>query len=219
VSGDQRPDRSADAPATRPRAVFAAPPSTILAGTPTPAGPVKRPTAGRRGRRRTGSSLPGGTGAVAAAVALAVAVAVVLTVVVTHLSGRTGSVASSGATAAAENAATAGAKAALSYDYRHLSADFTAAEQLMTPRFKADYTAKTTHEVKAPAAKFHAVSVATVEAAGVASMSSSRATVLVFVDQTVTNTQLSAPRLDRSRVQVSLVRTDGKWLVDNLSPI
>jgi Mce-associated membrane protein len=208
-------------PAPAPRAVFAATPSTILAGTPTQATPAKAPVDEPRQPRqpRTGSGLPGGTNAVVAVVALAVAVAVVLTVVVTHLSGRTDQSPSGGATSAVESAASAGAKAALSYNYQHLSADFTAAEKLMTPSFKADYTSQTTRNVKGPAVKFHAVSVATIEGAGVASMSSSRATVLVFVDQTVRNSQLSAPRLDRSRVQVSLVRTDGKWLINNLSPI
>jgi Mce-associated membrane protein len=206
-------------PATpAPRAVFAATPSTILAGTPTQVAPAKPPAAEPR-RRRTGSGLPGGTNAVVAVVALAVAVAVVLTVVVTGLSGRTDSNPSGSSTAAVESAASAGAKAALSYDYRHLSADFSAAEKLMTPSFKADYIGQTNRNVKAPAAKFHAVSVATIEGAGVASISSSKATVLVFVDQTVRNSQLSAPRLDRSRVQVSLVRSHGSWLINNLSPI
>jgi Mce-associated membrane protein len=218
VTTDEESNEPATTPAPAPRAVFAATPSTILAGTPTQAAPVKAPVEEPR-RTGTGPGLPGGTNAVVAVVALAVAVAVVLTVVVTHLSGRTDQSPSGGSTAAVESAATAGAKAALSYDYQHLSADFTAAEKLMTPSFKADYTSQTTRNVKGPAVKFKAVSVATIEGAGVASMSSSRATVLVFVDQTVRNSQLSAPRLDRSRVQVSLVRTDGKWLINNLSPI
>jgi Mce-associated membrane protein len=216
VTTDEDPNQPVATPA--PRAVFAATPSTILAGTPTQAGPAKAPVDEPR-RPRTGPTLPGGSNAVVAIVALAVAVAVVLAVVVTHLSGRTDQSPSSTATAAVESAATAGAKAALSYDYRHLSADFTAAEKLMTPSFKADYVGQTNRNVKGPAVKFKAVSVATIEGAGVASMSSSRATVLVFVDQTVRNSQLSAPRLDRSRVQVSLVRSNGTWLVDNLSPI
>jgi Mce-associated membrane protein len=216
VTSNDESNEPAATPA--PRAVFAATPSTILAGTPTQAAPVTPPADGSR-PRRTGTALPGGTNAVVAVVALAVAVAVVLTVVVTGLSGRTDSSPSSATTTAVENAASAGAKAALSYDYRHLSADFSAAEKLMTPSFKADYINQTTRNVKAPAAKFHAVSVATIEGAGVASLSSSRATVLVFVDQTVRNTQLSAPRLDRSRVQVSLVRSHGTWLINNLSPI
>jgi Mce-associated membrane protein len=205
-------------PTPPPRAVFAATPSTILAGDSTPAEPVAAPKQ-RSPRRLTGSGVRGVPTAVVAVVALAVAVAVVLAVVVSSLSGRTSQNASSATTATVEKAATTGAQAALSYDYRHLSTDFAAAEKLMTPSFKADYTSKTAHEVTAPAKKFHAVSVATVEAAGVGSISSSRATVLVFLDQTVRNSQLSAPRLDRSRVQVSLVRSGGKWLINNLSPI
>jgi Mce-associated membrane protein len=50
-------------------------------------------------------------------------------------------------------------------------------------------------------------------------LSTTRATVLVFVDQTVTNSQLKAPRLDRSRVEVTLVNSHGRWLINNLSPI
>jgi Mce-associated membrane protein len=212
------PESAEPEPAPPPRAVFAADPSTFLADTPTPTAPDAAPVHAPE-RRRAGTGVPGGSAAVVAVVALAVAVAVVLAVVVTGLSHRTGGQGSSASSAAAEKAATTGAQASLSYDYRHLSTDFAAAEQLMTPSFKADYANQTSRKVQAPAVKYHAVSVATVEGAGVASMTSSRATVLVFVDQTVRNTQLSAPRLDRSRVQVSLVRSGGKWLINNLSPL
>jgi Mce-associated membrane protein len=205
-------------PARPARAVFAAAPSTILADTPTQAAPVEAPVEAPE-RAPGGTRLRGGAAAVLAVVALAVAVAVVLAVVVTGLSHRTGGQGSNASAAAAEKAATTGAQAALSYDYRHLSTNFAAAEKLMTPSFKANYGHETAANVQGPATKYHAVSVATIEGAGVASMTSSRATVLVFVDQTVRNTQLSAPRLDRSRVQVSLVRSGGKWLINNLSPL
>jgi Mce-associated membrane protein len=212
------PDATPATPPTPPRAVFATDPSTFLVDTPTQAAPVAAPAdSSERPSARAG--VRGGPAGLVAVVALAVAVAVVLAVVVTGLSHRTGGQGSTAAAAAAERAATTGAQTALSYDYRHLSADFAGAEKLMTPSFKADYINKTSHTVAAPAVKFHAVSVATVEGAGVGSMTSSSATVLVFVDQTVRNTQLSAPRLDRSRVQVSLVRSGGKWLINNLSPL
>jgi Mce-associated membrane protein len=218
VSTDDATDAPGAVPAPPPRAVFAAAPSTILADTPIQTAPVEAP-AHPPEQSAAGTGGRGGPAAVVAVVALAVAVAVVLAVVVTGLSHRTGGQGSSASSAAAEKAATNGAQAALSYDYRHLSANFAAAEKLMTPSFKANYTHETASSVKGPAVKYHAVSVATVEGAGVASMTSSRATVLVFVDQTVRNTQLSAPRLDRSRVQVSLVRSGGKWLINNLSPL
>jgi Mce-associated membrane protein len=43
--------------------------------------------------------------------------------------------------------------------------------------------------------------------------------VLVFVNQTVTNSQLTAPRLDRSRIDVTLVRSNGHWLIDKLTTL
>ena len=42
---------------------------------------------------------------------------------------------------------------------------------------------------------------------------------IVLVQQTVTNTQLAAPRLDRSRVVVSLIKVGDRWLVDGLNPL
>jgi hypothetical protein len=41
----------------------------------------------------------------------------------------------------------------------------------------------------------------------------------VFVDQTVSNSQLAQDRLDRSRINVTLVHRDGRWLIDRLAPI
>jgi Mce-associated membrane protein len=46
-----------------------------------------------------------------------------------------------------------------------------------------------------------------------------RASVLLFVSQTVTNSQLAAPRLDRSRISVTLLRSGSRWLIDKLNPI
>jgi Mce-associated membrane protein len=210
--------------AAPPRAVFATTPSTILAGTTTTPErpPSPREPADQRDRPAGTTAEvgpPRGPAAVVAVVTLAVAVAVVLAVVVTGLSNRSGGQASSATTATVEKAATTGTQAALSYNYQHLASDFAAAEKFMTPSFTANFKRTTGTSVQPLAAKYHAASTATVVGAGVGSLSSSHATVLVFVDQTVTNTQLSGPRLDRSRVEVSLVNSGGRWLIDNLSPI
>jgi Mce-associated membrane protein len=206
----------------QPRAVFAAAPSTILAGSSTPVVPVPRdrPSPPRRHAEpppATGRSR--GPVVAVVAVTLAVAVAVVLAIVVTGLSNRGGGQASSATTNAMEQTATNGTQAALSYNYQHLTADFAAAEKFMTPAFAANYKKTTATQVQALAAKYHAVSAATVLGAGIDSASPSHATVLVFVDQTVKNSQLSAPRLDRSRIEVTLVRSGGKWLISQLAPI
>lgn len=107
----------------------------------------------------------------------------------------------------------------LSYDYRHLQSDFRRAEALLTPRFRADYVRTTAKGVLPLAAKYKAISSADVTAAGAVDNGTDRAVVLVFVSQTVTNSLLSAPRLDRSRINVTLVKTGDRWRIDHLAPI
>jgi Mce-associated membrane protein len=116
-------------------------------------------------------------------------------------------------------AATSGVATVLSYDYRHLTADFQRAEGLLTSRFRKEYDRTTAAGVKPLAAKYQARSSAQVTVAGSVSTGVDRVVVLVFVDQTVTNSQLSAPRLDRSRINVTLVKQGNRWLIDRLAPI
>ena len=116
-------------------------------------------------------------------------------------------------------AATTGVATVLSYDYQHLATDFAKAESLLTARFRKEYDRTTAAGVKPLAAKYKAQSSARVSAAGTVSIAPERVVVLVFVDQTVTNSQLAAPRLDRSRINVTMVHQGGRWLIDHLSPI
>jgi Mce-associated membrane protein len=116
-------------------------------------------------------------------------------------------------------AATSGVATVLSYDFNHLDADFHKAEGLLTPRFRKEYDKTTAAGVKPLAAKYKARSSAQVSVAGSVSTSVDRVVVLVFVDQTVTNSQLAAPRLDRSRINVTLVKQGNRWLIDRLAPI
>jgi Mce-associated membrane protein len=116
-------------------------------------------------------------------------------------------------------AASSGVATILSYDYRHLDADFASAERLLTPHFRKQYDDTTAKGVKPLAAKYKAISSADVSAAGVVDAGHDRAVVLVFVNQTVTNSQLAAPRLDRSRIDVTLVRSNGRWLIDKLTTL
>ena len=162
-----------------------------------------------------GASIP--RAAVFSLLALAVAVSVLLALVTVRLSDRQNGGAASQADVT--SAASSAVGTVLSYDYRHLSADFAAADRLLTPRFRKQYDATTAKGVQPLATKYKAVSTASVTAAGVVSVTGGRAVVLVFVEQTVTNTQLAAPRLDRSRIDVSLVKSNGHWLIDKLTPL
>jgi Mce-associated membrane protein len=116
-------------------------------------------------------------------------------------------------------AVASGIPVVLSYDYRHLKADFARAEARLTPRFRKQYDATTAKQVEPLAAKYHATSSAQVSAAAVVDASPDRAVVLVFVTQLATNTNLSAPRPDQSRINVTVVRSGDRWLIDRLAPL
>jgi Mce-associated membrane protein len=169
---------------------------------------------GERRPARTGA--PVAVPALAALVVLAVVaavLAVLLSLRVSHNHDK------NQAATAALSAATTGVASVLSYNYKSLDADFTKAEALLTPSFRKSYQATTAKAVQPLAAKYKAVSTAQVSAAGIIVASMSAAKVLVFVSQQVTNTQLSAPRLDRSRIEVELVHTHGQWLINKLTPV
>ena len=154
--------------------------------------------------------------AVAVAAVVAVLVAGLAAVAATRTSHRT-AVDTAGENAL--DAATSAVATVLSYDYRHLDQDFRTAESRLTPRFRKQYIATTAKGVQPLADKYKAISTAQVTSAGLVSATPDRVTVLVFVAQTVTNSQLTAPRLDRSRINVTMARTGGHWLIDGLSPI
>jgi Mce-associated membrane protein len=120
---------------------------------------------------------------------------------------------------AAETAASNDTRATLTYSYKNLAANFATAEKGLTPAFSASYRTTTAQKVTPLAKKYKATSTAVVSDAGVSAVSTNSATVLLFVDQTVENSQLAHPRLDRSRIKVSMVNQSGRWLVSNLSPI
>lgn len=102
-----------------------------------------------------------------------------------------------------------------SYDHARLQEDFAAATANMTEAFRADYTT-TTEVFRQLIASLHAKATATILNVGLVSYGDGRAEVLVFVDQTVTNDNLKAPRIDRSRMRLTLEKHDGRWLVSGV---
>lgn len=110
--------------------------------------------------------------------------------------------------------------ALVGYNYKTLDADFTRAEKYLTGKFLADYKATTEKTVKDAATRYKVTVKADVVAAGVIKVDSpSKVTVLVFADQTVTNTKLKAPRIDRNRVRLDLRKVDGQWRIAALTPL
>jgi Mce-associated membrane protein len=102
-----------------------------------------------------------------------------------------------------------------SYDYRHLDRNFADVLDGATGEFKDQY-AGASQALRRLITQAKASAKGDVLAAGIQSESPERVQVLVFVDQSITNASTVAPRLDRTRVLMTLTPHDGRWLVDKL---
>lgn len=115
-------------------------------------------------------------------------------------------------------AASDGAVAMLSYRPDTVEKDLAAARDRLTGTLKDSYSSLT-HDVVIPGSKQKSIAAsATVPAAASVSASLNHATVLLFVDQTITvgnNPGTSTA----SRVRVVLDKVAGRWLISSFDPI
>jgi Mce-associated membrane protein len=103
-----------------------------------------------------------------------------------------------------------------SYDYSNLDHDFQLVSSHLTKSFAAKY-AQISQQLKSVIVKYEGKSAATVQGAGVTSVTGKQAVVVLFLDQTVTTTQSSKPRVDRNRLTMTLQRqVGGGWLISDL---
>ncbi|HVV14091.1 hypothetical protein [Amycolatopsis sp.] len=65
--------------------------------------------------------------------------------------------------------------------------------------------------------QYQATSQGSVLDAAVTEADDQHAVVLAFVDQSIRNTNLKDPRIDRSRMRLSLVRANGEWRLDEIT--
>ena len=109
----------------------------------------------------------------------------------------------------------------LSYDYANFDAGLAKAKAQLTGRAVTDYVTAMTQTIKPAATKVKAVVQAQTDGAGVESVSPDgrQVTVVVFGEQKVTNTSLSAPRTDLFRVRATLDLVGGRWLVSKFDQI
>jgi Mce-associated membrane protein len=118
------------------------------------------------------------------------------------------------APAAAERASAA----ILSYGYSSLDADEKAAERYMTPDYRKKYADTFNRLVKPNATKLKAKVEAEVKASGVAHADPDRVNVLLYVNQTTRSTANGGePQVALNRVQLSMVKRDGTWLVNDIT--
>ena len=101
------------------------------------------------------------------------------------------------------------------YDFSHLDAQFKKVQDESTGSFRSQYT-DASAGLRDLIAKFKATATGKVLETAVESSDTSHAQILLFVDQTVSNTNSATPRVDRSRMKMGLEKHNGKWLISSL---
>jgi Mce-associated membrane protein len=144
-------------------------------------------------------------------VALALAIALVLTTLGLQSKSSLESARSSGLASAKTYAVEVA-----SYNYNNLNHDFGVVLGNSTPSFRSSFS-QSSNALKSTLIRYHAIAKATVVATGVVSASTSNVVVLVFLDQTITNTMQKNATTDRSQVEISLNNVGGKWLINNVT--
>jgi Mce-associated membrane protein len=117
------------------------------------------------------------------------------------------------------NAARDGTVALLSYKPDSLDKDFAAAKSHLTGDF-LNYYNDFTKQVVTPAAQTKGVATtAQVVGAATSELHPDSAVVLVFVNQVTTSKERPDPAMASSSVKVSLVKSNGQWLINKFDPL
>ena len=107
----------------------------------------------------------------------------------------------------------------LGYEYSSVQRSTTQALTLMTPAFRKRYeelTAK--NNIFNDAVKRKLISQVNVVGAGMISSHRDSGTVLAFVNRVITD-ERKQPNYEGSRLKVDYRKIDGKWLIDEMTPI
>lgn len=116
------------------------------------------------------------------------------------------------------SAARTAVTAVLSYDYRSLDSTLASTRPLLTGDARRQYD-EVSQPLHTTAPGIHAVTRAQVKVAAVLESGSRSGRVLLFVDQLSSSTNLRTPRLDQSRIVVTLTRSGSRWLVSSLDAV
>ncbi|UGT61288.1 hypothetical protein [Nocardia asteroides] len=119
------------------------------------------------------------------------------------------------ASAAALDAAKTYAVTLTSVDSNNLDAGFTAVLDGSTGEFRDMYT-RSSGQLRQLLLENKATGKGTVLDAAVKSATETEVDVLLFIDQTVTNAASADPRIDRSRVEMTMQLVDGRWLASRV---
>ena len=110
------------------------------------------------------------------------------------------------------------AVALTSIDSQHIDENFTTVLNGATGDFKNMYSQSST-QLKTLLVQNRAVSKGQVLDASIESASPNRVVVMLFVDQTITNSVSPDPRVDRSRILITMDRVGGRWLASKVEMV
>jgi Mce-associated membrane protein len=124
-----------------------------------------------------------------------------------------------GVAEAVVSAASEGTVALLSYSPESLDKDFANAKSHLSGDFLSYYN-QFTEQIVAPAAKQKSLkTTAHVIRAGVSELHPDSAVILVYVDQSTTSKDKPDPAMSASSVRVSMIRSNGTWLITKFDPV
>lgn len=113
------------------------------------------------------------------------------------------------------------ARTLLSYDYKSIDKDFVAGQALTTGQFAKEYR-DSTSALKPVVLAANGVVRADVIESSVVEASPQEVTALLFVNSTATTDKQTGgqgPNIVQNRVQMHLVKVNGRWLVDKLQAL
>ena len=104
------------------------------------------------------------------------------------------------------------------YDFQTVERSLTEAATLLTPEYRREFEERATQDIIPQARERQVISQAHAVGAGVMSARRDSASVLVFMNRTVTD-KAKQPVYDGSRLRVDYQKIDGKWLISYITPI
>jgi Mce-associated membrane protein len=120
---------------------------------------------------------------------------------------------------AAMAAASTELPAVLSYNVVTLDADLARGRSFTTGQFGEEYSKLVASTIGPVAKSKQVVTSATIAANSVITATPGKVTLLTYVDQQSSNVDQPTPRLDTSRLMITMTNSNGRWLISDLSPM
>lgn len=104
------------------------------------------------------------------------------------------------------------------YDFQTVERSLNEAATLLTPDYRREFEERSTRDIIPQARERQVISQAHAVGAGLMTAQRDSASVLVFMNRTVTDKD-KQPVYDGSRLKVDYQKVDGKWLISYITPI